>query len=60
MKALRPKYSVLDNHKLNSAFGVIMPDWKTSFKLLMQDMGFEEPKEIGVFQSRKRKTIKRT
>jgi dTDP-4-dehydrorhamnose reductase len=47
MKALRPKYSVLDNHKLNSTFGVIMPDWNSSFKLLMQDMGFKEPKTPG-------------
>jgi dTDP-4-dehydrorhamnose reductase len=59
MKALRPKYSLLDNHKLNSAFGVIMPDWNTSFKLLMQDMGFKEPKGIGVFPNKRKKTIKK-
>jgi dTDP-4-dehydrorhamnose reductase len=58
MKALRPKYSVLDNHKLNSVFGVIMPDWNTSFQLLMQDMGFEEPKGIGVFPDKRKKTKK--
>ena len=50
MKAKRPKYSVLDNSKLNSAFGIVMPDWTVCFKQVMQDMGYEEPKSLSVFK----------
>ncbi len=52
MKALRPKYSVLDNHKLNAAFGVVMPDWMISFKQVMQDMGYEEPASYSIYPRR--------
>jgi dTDP-4-dehydrorhamnose reductase len=58
MNAQRPRYSVLDNRKLNRVFGITMPSWEASFKLLMQDMGFEEPRGIGVFPDKRRKTRK--
>jgi dTDP-4-dehydrorhamnose reductase len=48
MKATRPKYSVLDNSKLNNTFGVIMPEWKLSFNHVMQDMGYNNPAK-GIF-----------
>jgi dTDP-4-dehydrorhamnose reductase len=60
MKAQRPRYSVLDNHKLNSAFGVIMPDWKSSFRLVMQDMGFSEPKTAGMVFGKKNSPIRKS
>lgn len=50
MKAQRPKYVVLDNSKLNNAFGVVMPEWTVSFTQVMQDMGYEKPTGYSVFQ----------
>ncbi len=32
--AKRPAYSVLDKSKIKNEFGIIIPDWKTSLKLL--------------------------
>jgi dTDP-4-dehydrorhamnose reductase len=37
--ATRPKFSVLDNSKIRNHFGIQLPDWKQSLKLVMQDAG---------------------
>lgn len=36
--AKRPAYSVLENHKLQSTFGIVMPTWDAALALCMQDM----------------------
>jgi dTDP-4-dehydrorhamnose reductase len=35
--ARRPMFSVLDNSKIRNNFGIQLPDWKHSLKLVMQD-----------------------
>ena len=50
MKAKRPKYGVLDNRKLNSCFGVILPEWEVCFKQVMEDLGYNEPAGRSVFK----------
>lgn len=35
--ARRPAYSVLDNHKLNQTFSLVLPDWLYSLKCCMED-----------------------
>lgn len=52
MKAARPKYSVLDNSKLNSAFGVVMPNWLTCFRQVMEDMDYPEPDSYKIFSEK--------
>ena len=37
-KAKRPVYSVLDKGKIKNAFGLIIPDWKSSLLKLIQDL----------------------
>ena len=37
LPARRPRYSVLANAKLQRAFGVVMPDWKTSLDECMSN-----------------------
>jgi len=37
-KAKRPIYSVLDKGKIKNAFGLIIPDWKSSLSKLIQDL----------------------
>jgi len=36
--ARRPAYSVLDNTKLRETFGLVLPDWKVSLHLCMEDL----------------------
>lgn len=38
--AQRPKFSILDNSKINAHFGIQLPDWEESLRLVMQDAGF--------------------
>lgn len=35
--ARRPRNSVLSNSRINAAFGVILPDWRTQLRLALQD-----------------------
>ncbi len=37
-KAKRPVYSVLDKGKIKNAFGLIIPEWKSSLSKLIQDL----------------------
>ncbi|MCX4193386.1 dTDP-4-dehydrorhamnose reductase [Methylophaga sp. OBS1] len=36
--AMRPGFSVLDNARIERQFGIRMPDWRHSLKLVMQDL----------------------
>ena len=38
MSAARPAYSCLNNDKLNRAFKVVLPDWETRVKLVMEGL----------------------
>jgi len=37
--AKRPAYSVLDNAKLRETFGLTMPDWESSLRQCLEDLG---------------------
>jgi dTDP-4-dehydrorhamnose reductase len=49
MGAKRPKYSILDNTKLNNTFKMTLPDWQICLKLVMQDMGYTEPANYSIY-----------
>lgn len=36
--AARPAYSMLDNTKFNTTFGICMPDWETALKLCLHEL----------------------
>lgn len=37
-KAIRPKYSVLSNEKIQRDFGIALPDWKTSLQMCLEKL----------------------
>lgn len=43
--ACRPAYSVLDNSKIEQAFGLTLPEWRTSLAACLANMGKEKSRE---------------
>lgn len=52
----RPKYSVLENRRLKSEFGYVMPGWEVALKQYLTDKGFLK-KEIGKHVKNKKRVL---
>lgn len=52
----RPKYSVLENKRLKSEFGYVMPGWEVALKQYLTDKGFLK-KEIGKHVKNKKRVL---